>query len=185
MEAVRTLIFDSKDESVIIGTLTGRLLRWWIQDPTEPRPIATFEEGVLNIRYNYHSDGNKYLIAGLSNGMFAVLKEVEFEHNMHFILGYYGHMPSTQPRNLDFGSLRNDIHLMICLIYKDKYAEIWSTVWSATSNNCVVTASEDQTCCVWDITQKNPNLLHKLTGHTKAVTSVDWRVFSHFLLIFL
>jgi len=39
-----------------------------------------------------------------------------------------------------------------------------------------VTASEDQTCCVWDITHKNPNLIHKLTGHTKAVTSVDWRV---------
>jgi len=49
-------------------------------------------------------------------------------------------------------------------------------VWSATSNNFFVTASEDQTCCVWDITEKNPNLVHKLTGHTKAVTSVDWRV---------
>jgi len=56
------------------------------------------------------------------------------------------------------------------------YAEIWSAVWSATSNNFFVTASEDQTCCVWDITQKNPNLVHKLTGHTKAVTSVDWRI---------
>jgi len=29
---------------------------------------------------------------------------------------------------------------------------------------------------VWDVTQKNPTLAHKLVGHTKAVTSVDWRV---------
>lgn len=66
---------------------------------------------------------------------------------------------------------------MINLMFsKDKYAEIWSTVWSATSNNLLVTASEDQTCCVWDIENKNPVLAHKLTGHTKAVTSIDWRV---------
>jgi WD40 repeat protein len=44
------------------------------------------------------------------------------------------------------------------------------------TNDKVVTASEDQTCMVWDLTKKNPELLYKLTGHTKAVTSVDWQV---------
>lgn len=106
MESVRTLTFDSTNESVIIGTLSGKLLRWWIQDPSEPKPVAVFEDGVLNIRYNYHNDGNKYLIVGLANGMFAILKEIELEHNMLFILGHYGHRPSTLPRNPDFGSLR-------------------------------------------------------------------------------
>lgn len=28
---------------------------------------------------------------------------------------------------------------------------------------------------MWDITEKNPILSHKLVGHTKAVTSVDWK----------
>lgn len=107
MESIRTLIFDSNDESVLIGTLTGKLLRWWIQDFNEPRPVATFDHSILHIRYNYHSDGHRFLVVGLSSGMFAILKEVEFEHNMNFVLGYYGHMPSTEARNPHFGSLRN------------------------------------------------------------------------------
>ena len=106
MESVRTLTFDSKDQSIIAGTLSGKLLRSWLQDFSEPRPIATFEHGILNIHYNYHDDGNQYLVVGLSDGMFAILKEVELEHNMHFILGYYAHLPSSLPHNPDFGSLR-------------------------------------------------------------------------------
>ncbi len=108
MESVRTLTFVSTNDSVLIGTLSGKLLRWWIQG-TETRAVATFQNSVLNIRYNYHKDGNKYLIAGLANGMFAVLKEIDFEHEMHFVLGYYGHKPSILPQNLDFGSLSNNL----------------------------------------------------------------------------
>lgn len=43
----------------------------------------------------------------------------------------------------------------------------------------IVTCSEDQTCRVWKITAgNNPILLAELTGHLKAVTSVDWKKLS-------
>ena len=71
------------------------------------------------------------------------------------------------------------------IILIDKYAEIWTTIWSPTDNNTLVTASEDQTCLIWDLKQRNAELKYKLTGHANAVTSVDWKVILWTIKIFL
>jgi hypothetical protein len=163
MECVRSVIFDSKDESLIIGTLGGKLLRWHYNELVEPKTIGSYDHGVINLRYNTHKDGSNYLLVGLASGMFVALKEVDYDHQMQTIFGFYGHLPTYIPNNIYFGSLH-------------KFAEIWSVCWAPLSNNQVVTASEDQTCIVWDLSKKNPEKLHKLEGHTKAVTSVDWKV---------
>ena len=52
-------------------------------------------------------------------------------------------------------------------------AEIWSVCWSP-SNSRIATCLEDQTVCVWDTSSWVG--VAKLTGHTLAVTSVDWTV---------
>ena len=46
------------------------------------------------------------------------------------------------------------------------------------------TCSEDQTCCIWKMEDKNTTLIEKLTVHTKAVT-VDLTISLIELLIFV
>lgn len=52
-------------------------------------------------------------------------------------------------------------------------AEIWSVCWSPDEKRCA-TASEDQTTCIWQIAEEK-TLVAQLTGHTTAVTGVQWK----------
>lgn len=72
----------------------------------------------------------------------------------------------------------------------EKQSEIWSTIpntsslgWNPASQHLLtrlVTSSEDQTCRVWKIENgHNPVLIKDLTGHTLAVTSIDWKRLSN------
>jgi WD40 repeat protein len=53
-----------------------------------------------------------------------------------------------------------------------KFAEIWSLAWSP-DNSYIATASEDQTTMIWNLYGEH---VATLTGHTTAVTSVDWQI---------
>lgn len=53
-----------------------------------------------------------------------------------------------------------------------KFVEIWSTAWSP-DNKLIATSAEDQTTNIWNL---DGNLIATLTGHTTAVTSVDWKL---------
>lgn len=89
------------------------------------------------------------------------------------------HEPSDGPFNERFGSLCKTILLTLAL---EARSEIWSTITNASTVadaqhvSRIVTCSEDQTCKVWAVAQgKNPVHVKTLTGHTLAVTSVDWK----------
>jgi len=165
MEQIRTLVFDSSDTSIIVGTMSGKLLRWYFQDYTrEAKQIALIDGAITNLRYNYYKDDQmNYLVAGTASGLFAVYKETPEDEQMVLILAHYGHLPKNIPSNHNFGSL----HL---------FNEIWSNIWSPISNDFLATCSEDQTCIIWDISTKNPKNMATLTGHKRAVTSMDWKV---------
>ena len=52
-------------------------------------------------------------------------------------------------------------------------SEIWNVCWSPDEIFCA-TASEDQTTCIWKVNDEQ-NLIATLTGHTTAVTAVQWK----------
>ncbi len=39
-----------------------------------------------------------------------------------------------------------------------------------------MSCSEDQTALIWSFSEGKPTIRQKLSGHTKAVTSVDWQI---------
>jgi hypothetical protein len=106
MECVRALIFDSKDNSIIIGTLGGKLLRWFFQESLEAHTLAHFDHGIIHLEYNNMKEGNNFLLAGIGSGMFIAFKEIEYEPTMHIMFAYHGHLPNYIPNNIHFGSLR-------------------------------------------------------------------------------
>ena len=109
MESVRTLVFDSKDESILVGTLGGKIYRWFIKDSSsEPKVVAHFDHGVINMKYNNSKQDGNFLLAGLASGMFIALKEVEYEPSLQIMFAYHGHFPQSDANKYHFGSLRKN-----------------------------------------------------------------------------
>ena len=100
----------------------------------------------------------EFILASTTSGSFYVFSEY-FE----LITYHKGHLPQIEHDKEAFGSL-------------GKFAEIWSVTWNPLNYREFATCSEDQTCCIWKREDKNTNIIEKLTGHTKAVTCIDWQV---------
>ena len=53
MEQIRTLVFDSNDQSIIIGTMSGKLIRWYFQDFTrEAKQISLVDGSITSMKSN-------------------------------------------------------------------------------------------------------------------------------------
>lgn len=101
---------------------------------------------------------------------------------------FLAHAAQTDNEDLKFGSLSKKLLFIELFQWEiEHYSEIWSVTLSPNTKEELVTASEDQSCRVWNTSEfyktegadaKDPKAdrLHTLTGHTLAVTSVDWKV---------
>jgi hypothetical protein len=116
-----------------------------------------------------HGDAPGLLAAGTTNGTLHVMRLVvvpaaSSDHVdrlcLEDVLVLEAHRPVAGPQNLQFGSI-------------GLFAEIWSLAWSP-DNGAIATCSEDQTTSVWALPGGEKR--HTLTGHTTAVTGVDWQL---------
>jgi len=131
-------VFQAKYESAIrcltwnnsyafIGCLDGNLLRWLPRSDPHPRMALTCIGGILTMAWS-HDLGS--LAIGLDTGNLCL----------------YGFQPvnSSEPNEL--------LNVRAHFIKRDGQemgAEIWSVCWSPCGS-MIVTASEDQTACVWN-----------------------------------
>lgn len=131
-------VFQAKYESAIrcltwnnsyafIGCLDGNLLRWLPRSDPHPRMALTCIGGILTMAWSHDLSS---LAIGLDTGNLCL----------------YGFQPvnSSEPNEL--------LNVRAHFIKRDGQemgAEIWSVCWSPCGS-MIVTASEDQTACVWN-----------------------------------
>nr|CAG4711275.1 unnamed protein product [Naegleria fowleri] len=151
--------------SVFIGSLDKNVHCWNISLDT----LETIDDPFNNIKFSLTSDivclrwcngiCPRLLACGSSNGMLCVMEDNARESPILKIkLAIIGHKPIFHNTDSRFGSI-------------SQYSEIWSVCFSPC-NKYVVTCSEDQTTRIFDLLG---NQIHSLTGHTTAVTSVEWK----------
>jgi WD40 repeat protein len=150
---------------VYIGTLDGNVWKWFVNlvDPSASSPtpeiLFTLQDSITCIELQ-HGPDPKLLAVGTSDGMLCVMERPRPGEGslMRIRLAIVAHRPITDNTDYRFGSI-------------NKFSEVWSISWSPC-NNFIVTASEDQTCSIWNLYGEK---MHSLTGHTTAVTAVEWR----------
>ena len=156
---------NSRILSVFIGSLDKNVHCWNI----DLDKMETIDDPYNNIKFSLTSDivclrwcnGKcpRLLACGSSNGMLCVMEDNSRESPILKIkLAIIAHKPIFGNKDTRFGSI-------------SKFSEIWSVCFSPC-NQYVVTCSEDQTTRIFDLYGTQ---LHSLTGHTTAVTSVEWK----------
>jgi WD40 repeat protein len=152
-------IFQSDEIYVYIGTLDGNFYRWCvnIRDGTAkpPERVLSMCDGITVIKWQHGQDG-KLLALGTQDGTLAIVEQLD--DILRVKLAIVAHKPIKENTDLRFGSIA-------------EYSEVWSLAWSPC-NQFIATCSEDQTTCIWNMYGEK---MHMLTGHTTAVTSVEWR----------
>jgi len=151
--------------SIFIGSLDKNVHCWNIDLDN----MTTIDDPCSNIKFSLTSDivclrwcngpSPRLLACGSSNGMLCVMEDNSRESPILKIkLAIIAHKPIFDNKDPRFGSI-------------SKFSEIWSICFSPC-NKYVVTCSEDQTTRIFDLYGTQ---IHSLTGHTTAVTSVEWK----------
>jgi WD40 repeat protein len=153
--SIRCICWKRNSIFVQIGCLDGTVWNWNTKT-NDTVQICQLEGSVICMDWDKFENPTRLAI-GTSNGFLEVFNE-EFKS----ILSFQAHAPVDDHKNKDqFGSIHH-------------FSEIWSLKW-APSNDKIATCSEDQTTRVWNL---KGELLVELSGHTSAVTGVDWSVTS-------
>ena len=169
-DGVRYLEFHVEVTSCLLaGTIGGQVFALNIEDGSvDVQFLAQFWGPVTSIR-SVADKGKAFIIVGTGGGSLSL-----YQHNLGLRKlkvqdltlkwSFVAHEPSTDAFNLHFGSL-------------GKFSEVWSTISNSNQLDCILTASEDQTVRLWQLSDEisNPKLKQVLSGHTAAVTSVDWK----------
>jgi WD40 repeat protein len=144
---------------IYAGTLDGCLFRWKVNvaDKTceMAEKVLSMCDTITVIKWQ-HGQDSRLMALGTSDGMLCIVEQME--DVMRIKLAIVAHKPIKENTDNRFGSIA-------------KYSEVWSLAWSPC-NQFVATCSEDQTTCIWNMYGEK---MHMLTGHTTAVTSVEWR----------
>ncbi|EGC37763.1 hypothetical protein DICPUDRAFT_97144 [Dictyostelium purpureum] len=182
---IRSLSWGGGDESILIGLMDGSLMHWNLLkpintndsegEPLNPSLISSLQDSITCIQWEKENtnnnikesstSSNKSIVAvGTTGGHLNIFKRIinKNTNREEFVLEWscLAHQPSTGPQDLRFGSI-------------NKFAEIWSLTFHPTNNNIVATCSEDQTTIIWN--RVTGEKVKTLTGHTTAVTCVDWQ----------
>jgi len=151
---------DAISEPIIVGLMDGSLYVWSHTADKKGKFLTALSGNVTCLQWN-KMDPN-FLAASSTEGTLAILKWEEEKHTLQTHWSIKAHAPSTGPQNINFGSLH-------------KFAEVWSLCWSPDCK-FIATGSEDQKIRIWDT--NNGAFVCELTGHTSAVTCVDWKITS-------
>lgn len=169
-DSVRSVAFvpGSATHAVAFGTLGGDLWLWGggaavnAESPREPELLRSFGSSIACLDFL----GADRLALGLVDGRVALLR--------------LGAPPPGGASGAEAWLQEGELQA------HDRGQEVWSLAWSPDSSR-LATASEDCTCRVWSVRpqQRGPDqgrlgedlaiLSGTLSGHTAAVTCVDWR----------
>jgi WD40 repeat protein len=150
-------------QPIYIGLMDGAIYEWIPKldgsvETHNTKLVASMMDSVTCLQLEYGNEP-KFLAAGATDGTLAVFCAKPGEQLLRIHWAIKAHKPNLGPQDLNFGSLH-------------KFAEIWSLCWSP-DNKYLATASEDQRARIWDASCGD--FVRELTGHTSAVTCVDWQ----------
>ncbi|CAF0877922.1 unnamed protein product [Adineta ricciae] len=157
-------IYMDKKE-ILSGDLSGNIFRWSV-DETKPKEHIHISDSVRCFV-------SKNLVGTLSGALYNIdNQEIIEDFSTTIICAAWNNDQTACLIGLADGSLVNLQSKRIVGLHANN-AEIWSVDWSPNEQLCA-TASEDQTTCIWQVDQER-KLIATLTGHTTAVTAVQWK----------
>ncbi|KAF2071536.1 hypothetical protein CYY_007135 [Polysphondylium violaceum] len=158
---VRALSWSSGDDDyILVGLMDGSLINW-NRITNETTLISNLQDGITCIQWEKKENPTIVAVGTTGGHLNVYQKNKDNDGTFHLEWSILAHQPSTGPQDLRFGSI-------------NKFAEIWSLTFHPTNSSIIATCSEDQTTIIWN---KSINEKVKvLTGHTTAVTCIDWQV---------
>jgi WD40 repeat protein len=155
-DAIRCLRWKKNSNWIQIGCLNGTVYNWNIETD-ELNIIVKIRSKIICMDWE-NSETPRRLAIGTKDGELIVVENSKDEKTFKTLLKMICHPPvKNGEKNGRFGTI-------------GMYSEIWSVKWSP-KNDHIATSSEDQTTKIWSM---KGDLVQTLTGHTTAVTSVDW-----------
>jgi WD40 repeat protein len=155
-----------ENEEIISGDLSGNVFHWTVNDikPTKHIIIPDSIRCLIS----------KNLAGTLSGALYNLdTKEIVEDFKTTIICSAWNQNKTSCLIGLGDGKLI-DLQTYKIIGLHENNAEIWSVCWSPNEEFCA-TASEDQTTCIWKADDEQ-NLIATLTGHTTAVTAVQWKL---------
>eukprot|EP01080_Neovahlkampfia_damariscottae_P000081 gene81-4330_t len=157
--AIRCLRWKRNSNWIQIGCLDGSILNWNIEND-KLQKILKIRSKIICMDWE-NSENPSRLAIGTKDGHLIILQENQ--NIFKKVLNKVSHPPiKGGEKNGRFGTI-------------GMYSEVWSLKWSP-NNNFIATSSEDQTTKIWNL---KGELIQTLSGHTTAVTSVDWSLSSN------
>eukprot|EP01132_Coremiostelium_polycephalum_P001336 gene1336-1684_t len=159
------------DQFMLVGLMDGSLIHWNLDrnedDEESSMVVSNLIDGITSIQWDHL---NERVAVGTTGGHLNIYRFNQSSQQQAQPIYYLessilAHEPKIGPQDLRFGSI-------------NQFAEIWSLVFHPTDPNLLATVSEDQTTAIWRINGGGSTLTKDrvLTGHTTAVTCVDWMV---------
>ncbi|UJR31876.1 hypothetical protein I4U23_019350 [Adineta vaga] len=153
------------NDEILSGDLSGNIFRWNVNDT---KPIEH-----INIPDSIRCFVSKNLVGTLSGSLYNLdNQEIVEDFSTAIICSAWNNDQTSCLIGLGDGSLINLQTKRIIGLHENN-AEIWGVCWSPNEELCA-TASEDQTTCIWQVDYER-KLIATLTGHTTAVTAVQWK----------
>ena len=154
-----------ENNEIISGDLSGNIFRWAIND-IHPKQHITIPDSVRCCISNN-------LVGTLSGTVYQIdTQEILEDFNAAVICSAWNRTKTSCLIGLGDGKLI-DLQTKQIIGLHENNSEIWSVCWSPDEKFCA-TASEDQTTRIWKVNNEQ-NLIAILTGHTTAVTAVQWK----------
>jgi WD40 repeat protein len=154
-----------ENDEILSGDLSGNIFQWTIND-IKPHKHVIIPDSIRCFI-------SKNLVGTLSGALYNIdTKEIIEDFKTAIICSAWNQTKTSCLIGLGDGQLINLQTKKIIGLHENN-AEIWSVCWSPNEEYCA-TASEDQTTCIWKIDNEK-NLIATLTGHTTAVTAVQWK----------
>lgn len=154
-----------ENDEILSGDLSGNIFHWTINDIKPKKHI--------HIPDSIRCFISKNLVGTLSGTLYNIdTQEIIEDFQTSIICSTWNQTKTFCLIGLGDGRLINLQTKKIIGLHENN-AEIWSVCLSPNDDLCA-TASEDQTTCIWKIDDEQ-NLIATLTGHTTAVTAVQWK----------